>query len=158
VNKETNWLTNFKELSPSWETATCAPLQDFPAFYGLQRFIITSTRVFHWSLSWARSIQFISLRSILILLSYQCLGLSFYFFYYWWGGTKSLGTVATSDLLYKPQMIDEDDCGAIGGIKIGRGKQSTRRKPAPVPLCPPQNPRWPDPGSNLGLPRWEASD
>jgi hypothetical protein len=37
-------------------------------------------------------------------------------------------------------MIDEDDCGAIGGMKIGRGNQSTRRKPAPAPLCPPQIP------------------
>jgi hypothetical protein len=34
-----------------------------------------------------------------------------------WGGPKSLGTAATSGLLYKPQMIDEGDCGAIGGIK-----------------------------------------
>jgi hypothetical protein len=59
--------------------------------------------------------------------------------YYWWGGTKSLlGTAATSGLLYKPQMIDEDDCGAIGGMKIGRGNRSTRRKHAPAPLCPPQ--------------------
>jgi hypothetical protein len=32
-----------------------------------------------------------------------------------------LGTAATSGLLYKPQMIDEGDCGAIGGMKIGRG-------------------------------------
>jgi hypothetical protein len=37
-------------------------------------------------------------------------------------------------------MIDEGDCGAIGGMKIGRGKRSTRRKPAPAPLCPPQIP------------------
>jgi hypothetical protein len=51
-----------------------------------------------------------------------------FFFYYWWGGTKSLGTAATSGLLYKPQMIDEGDCGAIGGMKIGRGNRSTRRK------------------------------
>jgi hypothetical protein len=58
--------------------------------------------------------------------------------YYWWGGTKSLGTEAISGLLYKPQMIDEDDCGAIGGMKIGRGNRSTRRKSAPAPLCPPQ--------------------
>jgi hypothetical protein len=57
-----------------------------------------------------------------------------------WGGTKSLGTAATSGLFYKPQMIDEGDCGAIGGIKIGRGNRSTRRKPAPTPLCPPQIP------------------
>jgi hypothetical protein len=51
-------------------------------------------------------------------------------------GLCPLGTVATSGLLYKPQMIDEGDCGAIGGMKIGRGNQSTRRKPAPAPLCP----------------------
>jgi hypothetical protein len=57
-----------------------------------------------------------------------------------WGGTKSLGTAAISGLLYKPQMIDEDDCGAIGGMKIGRGDRSTRRKPALAPLCPSQIP------------------
>jgi hypothetical protein len=37
-------------------------------------------------------------------------------------------------------MIDDGDCGATGGIKIGRGNRSTRRKPAPAPLCPPQIP------------------
>jgi hypothetical protein len=37
-------------------------------------------------------------------------------------------------------MIGEGDCGAIGGIKIGRGNRSTRRKPAPVPLYPSQIP------------------
>jgi hypothetical protein len=64
----------------------------------------------------------------------------YYYFYYQWGGTKSTGTAATSGLFYKPQMIDEGDCVAIGGIKIGRGNQSIRRKPAPAPLCPPQIP------------------
>jgi hypothetical protein len=49
-------------------------------------------------------------------------------------------TAATSGLLYKPQMTDEGDCGAIGGMKIGRGNRSTRRKPVPAPLCPPQVP------------------
>jgi hypothetical protein len=43
-------------------------------------------------------------------------------------------------LLYQPQMIDEDDCGAIGGMTIGRGNQNTRRKPAPVQRYPPQIP------------------
>jgi hypothetical protein len=47
-----------------------------------------------------------------------------------------LGTAATTDLLYQPQVIDDGDCGVIGGMKIGGGNQSTRRKPAPVPLCP----------------------
>jgi hypothetical protein len=51
-----------------------------------------------------------------------------------------LGTAATSGLLYKPQMIDENDCGAVGGMKIGRGNRSTRRKPTPAPLYPPQIP------------------
>jgi hypothetical protein len=31
------------------------------------------------------------------------------------------------------------DNGEIGGM-IGRGNRCTRRKPAPVPLCPPQTP------------------
>jgi hypothetical protein len=37
-------------------------------------------------------------------------------------------------------MIGEGDCGAIGGMKIGKGNQSTRRKLAPAPLCSPQIP------------------
>jgi hypothetical protein len=49
-----------------------------------------------------------------------------------------LGTAVTTGLLYQPQMIDDGDCGAIGGMKIGRGNRSTRRKLVPVLLCPPQ--------------------
>jgi hypothetical protein len=65
----------------------------------------------------------------------------FYYYYYpYWGETESTGTAATTGLLYQPQMIDDGDCGAIGGIKIGGGNRSTRRKPAPVPYCPPQIP------------------
>jgi hypothetical protein len=54
------------------------------------------------------------------------------------GGVRlsPLGTSATVGLLYQPRMID--DYGAVGGMRIGRGNRSTRRKPAPVPLCPPQ--------------------
>jgi hypothetical protein len=37
-------------------------------------------------------------------------------------------------------MIDDDECGAVDGMRIGRGNQSTRREPTPVPLCPPQIP------------------
>jgi hypothetical protein len=55
-------------------------------------------------------------------------------------GLSPLGTAATSGLLYKPHMIDEGDCGAIGGMKIVRGNWVTQRKPAPAPLCPPQIP------------------
>jgi hypothetical protein len=49
-----------------------------------------------------------------------------------------LGTAATTRLLYQPKMMDDGDCGAIGGMKIGWGNRSTRKKPAPAPLCPPQ--------------------
>jgi hypothetical protein len=44
-----------------------------------------------------------------------------------------LGTAATNKLIV-PAPGDYDD-GEIGGM-IGRGNQSTRRKPAPMPLCP----------------------
>jgi hypothetical protein len=36
-----------------------------------------------------------------------------------------------------PAAVDYDD-GEIGGIMIGKGNGSTRKKPAPVPLCSPQ--------------------
>jgi hypothetical protein len=32
-------------------------------------------------------------------------------------------------------MID-DECGAIGVMRIGRGNRRIKRKPAPVPLSP----------------------
>jgi hypothetical protein len=44
-------------------------------------------------------------------------------------------------LFYQPRMIDDDDeCGAVGGMRIGSGNPSTRRKLATVPLRPPQIP------------------
>jgi hypothetical protein len=62
---------------------------------------------------------------------------SVYFFFILWGGTA-----ATTGLLYQPRMMGDGHCGEkkIGGIKIGRGNRSTRRKRSPVPLCPPQIP------------------
>jgi hypothetical protein len=49
----------------------------------------------------------------------------------------SLGTLVTEWPIV-PAPGDYD--GEIGGMKIGRGNRSTRRKPAPGPLCPPQIP------------------
>jgi hypothetical protein len=46
-----------------------------------------------------------------------------------------LGTAATNRPIV-PVPCDYDD-GETGGM-IGRGNRSTRRKPAQVPLCPPQ--------------------
>jgi hypothetical protein len=65
-----------------------------------------------------------------------------FFFLVSLGGVRlsPLGTSATVGLLYQPRMINDDDYGAVGGMRIGRGNRSTGRKPAPVPLCPPQIP------------------
>jgi hypothetical protein len=49
-----------------------------------------------------------------------------------------LGTSATEWPIV-PATGDYDD-GEFGGIKIGRGNRSTRRKPAPAPFCPTQIP------------------
>jgi hypothetical protein len=65
-----------------------------------------------------------------------------------------LDTAATSRPIV-PTLADYDG-GEIGGM-IGRENQSTRRKPVPVPLCPPQNPHA-LPGREPEPPRWEASD
>jgi hypothetical protein len=51
-----------------------------------------------------------------------------------------LVTAAITGLLYQPRIINDGDCGPIGGIKFGRGSRSTRRTPALVPLCQPQIP------------------
>jgi hypothetical protein len=61
-----------------------------------------------------------------------------FFFFNLCGGT--LGTAATTGLLYQPRVIGDGDCGEIGGMKIGMGHRSARRKPTPEPLCPPQIP------------------
>jgi hypothetical protein len=51
---------------------------------------------------------------------------------------------------------DYDD-GEFGGMMIGKGNRSTRRKPAPVQICLPQIPHDLT-GLQPGPPRWEASD
>jgi hypothetical protein len=55
------------------------------------------------------------------------------------GGVQvgSLGNAAT-DRPIVPAPGDYDD-GKIGGM-IGRGNRNIRRKPTPMPLCPPQTP------------------
>jgi hypothetical protein len=49
-----------------------------------------------------------------------------------------LDTAATNRPIV-PAPGDYDD-GEIGGMMIGRVNRNTLRKPAPVPLCPPQTP------------------
>jgi hypothetical protein len=51
------------------------------------------------------------------------------------------GTAATN-IPSAPTPGDYND-GEICGMMIARGHRSTRRKPAPMPLCPPQTPHAP---------------
>jgi hypothetical protein len=70
----------------------------------------------------------------LLAFWYKCI----YFFIIVLSGVRlsPLGTAATIGLLYQPQMIDDGECEAIGGMKIGRGNRNTPRKPTAEPLCP----------------------
>jgi hypothetical protein len=55
------------------------------------------------------------------------------------GGWSPLGTAA----IYCPIVPAPGDCEdgeLFSGMKIDKGNRSTRRKPAPAPLCPPQIP------------------
>jgi hypothetical protein len=57
------------------------------------------------------------------------------------GGGVQLGPLATAPTNTPTVPAPGDyDHGEIGGMIIGRGNRSTRRKPSPVPLCPPQTP------------------
>jgi hypothetical protein len=62
-------------------------------------------------------------------------------------------TVTNTPIVPAP---DDYDGGEIGGMMIGRGNRSTRRKRAPLLLCPPQAPHA-VPGREPWPPRWEAS-
>jgi hypothetical protein len=55
-------------------------------------------------------------------------------------------------------MIGDVDCGKIGGMKIGRGNRSTRRKPAPVPLLSIIKSHMPRSEFEPGPPLWEVGD
>jgi hypothetical protein len=53
-------------------------------------------------------------------------------------------------------MIDDGDCGAIGGMKIGKPKYS--KKTCPSSTLSTTNPTLQDLGSNPGFLGWETSD
>jgi hypothetical protein len=51
---------------------------------------------------------------------------------------------------------NEDDCGEVDGMYIGRGNRSSRRKPAPAPLLPITKSHMTRPSFEPRPPRWEA--
>jgi hypothetical protein len=63
-----------------------------------------------------------------------CVG-TYFFLISWGGGWEWVHLVRQPliGLLYQPRMAYE--CGAVGGMRIGRGNRSTGRKPASMTLC-----------------------
>jgi hypothetical protein len=70
--------------------------------------------------------------------------------------SRTVGSIPwTGDqLVARPLLTAQGDCDdEVGGMNgFGRGNRSTRRKPAPTPLCPPQIPLA-RPGREPGSPR-----
>jgi hypothetical protein len=81
-------------------------------------------------------INVVLLRAFMLISSFYFLN---FFIIRLVGGGVQLGPLGTeaTDWPIVPAPGDYDD-GEFGGMKIGRGNRNTRRKPAPVPLCPPQ--------------------
>jgi hypothetical protein len=62
----------------------------------------------------------------------------FFFKFAYWGLESKLGPLGTSATEWPVVLVPGDcDDGEFGGMKIGRGNRSTRRKPVPASLCPP---------------------
>jgi hypothetical protein len=57
------------------------------------------------------------------------------------GGVESIQCPLGKSVI-SPTVSAPGDCedGEFGGMKIGRGNRSIRRKPTPAPLCRPQSP------------------
>jgi hypothetical protein len=53
-------------------------------------------------------------------------------------------------LLYQSRMIDNGDCGAVGGMRIGKGNRSTRKNPCPSATLSTTKVTRPDLGTNTG--------
>jgi hypothetical protein len=74
------------------------------------------------------------------------------------GDGIQLGPLGTSAINWAIVLVPGDyEAGEFGGTMIGSGNRSTRRKCAPVPLCPPQIPHDLS-GREPGPPRREAND
>jgi hypothetical protein len=80
-----------------------------------------------------------------------------YFLRWGWGWVHSVRRPLTG-LLYQSWMIDDDECGAISVVRIGRGNRSTRRKPALVYHFVNHKSHMAWRGIEPGPPQWEADD
>jgi hypothetical protein len=79
--------------------------------------------------------------------------LLFFLSFLGWSETESTGTSAT---VWPIVPAPDDRVWCSKWNENWQGNRSTRRKPTPAPLCPPQIPH--DPRLEYGPPWWEAGD
>jgi hypothetical protein len=106
---------------------------------------------YRFSFSYGSAAQFLALAtSMKLLVSFRLLHLG--------QSAGLLGRVISSSQGLCMSAPDDWEDGEVGGMNgFGRENQSTQRKPALMPLCPPQIPLS-RPGHKLRPPRWEASN
>ena len=74
-------------------------------------------------------------------LGYVASSDNFFFLIRLVGGGVQLSPLCTAATDWPIAAAPRDyDDGEFGGMKIGEGSRSARRKPTPAPLCPPQIP------------------
>jgi hypothetical protein len=83
--------------------------------------------------------------------------MSIFFFILSRARLSPLGTAANIGLLYKPQLIDDGDCGAIGGMKIDRETEVLGEN-LPQHHIAHHKFHMKRPGFELGVPWWKTSD
>jgi hypothetical protein len=115
-----------------------------------------------WNYANAKQFSAQSVESVVTALFFhsvsECSILSLFFFNSHIAGGVEMSPLGTSATGWPIVLVPGDcDHGKFGEMKIDRGNRSTRRKPAPAPLSPPQIPLA-RPGLEPGPARWEASD
>jgi hypothetical protein len=120
-------------MSSNWSSAYHSTLYNIYIYWNIK-----------WKLYWEHQLQFrMSCPNSFLLLAWlrhlpYIVRNFFKFLWVGWGWVHLVDRPLLG-LSYQPRTIDDDDeCGAVGRMRIGRGNRSTRRKPAAVPLRPPQ--------------------
>jgi hypothetical protein len=96
------------------------------------------SRVFKFAKIKTKHINRLHVETVFVTSAYDNSDNYLFFFFYILGVGRNwvhLVLRPLTGLLYQPRMIDEE-CGAVGGVRIGRENRSTRWKPETVPLCP----------------------
>jgi hypothetical protein len=88
---------------------------------------VTNQKATIWTITVAKAAE-------CVYRSISCHYFILYFSDFLGSGVKLCPLGSSATISHRRQMIDDDECGAVGGMGTGRGNRSTRRKSAPLPL------------------------